>query len=228
MYKELNLDKVLATIKRLESRIFERIPNSSIKGVCSELLDIAKDAKNQIDDLSKPNKWIRIGVVISMISFVAVVIYTLSIVEWEIELNLAEVIQITEALINNLILVSAAIFFLITFEQRQKRRSVLQALHKLRSIAHVVDMHQLTKDPSIVNSQYAATDSSPLRTMTDFELERYLDYCSEMFSLIGKIAALYSERLPEPEVVSAANDIEALCSSLSSKVWQKIVILDKS
>ena len=33
----------------------------------------------------------------------------------------------------------------MTFEARQGR--ILEALNELRSIAHVIDMHQLTKDP---------------------------------------------------------------------------------
>ncbi len=107
-----------------------------------------------------------------------------------------------------------------------KRRSVLQALHQLRSMAHVVDMHQLTKDPAMLNAEQARTENSPQRCMNAFELQRYLDYCSEMFSLIGKMAAMFSEKLPEPEIVSAANEIENLCTGLSRKVWQKMVFLD--
>ncbi len=58
------------------------------------------------------------------------------------------------------------------------------------------------------------------------QLKRYLDYCSEMLSLVGKVAALYSTGFPDSEIVSAANDIEDLCTSLSRKVWQKIVVIN--
>ena len=40
--------------------------------------------------------------------------------------------------------------FLFSLEGRLKRRTALRMLHRLRSIAHVVDMHQLTKDPENV------------------------------------------------------------------------------
>lgn len=229
MYKELNFKKVLATIAKLESRIKERIPESSISRVCAELHRAATEAQKNVQALAKPNKWIRAGVIAALISFAGLFIYTLSVVEWEFSKpNLAEVIQLTEAVINDILLVGAALFFLITLEQRIKRKSVLTALHELRSIAHVVDMHQLTKDPSVLNTDHIPTKNSPDRTMTAFELQRYLDYCSEMFSLIGKIAALFSERMPEPEIVSAANDIEVLCTGLSRKVWQKMVILEST
>ena len=62
--------------------------------------------------------------------------------------------------------------------------------------------------------------------LTRFELSRYLDYCSEMFSLIGKLAAVYSKDLDDPEVVSAVNDVEALTTGLSRKVWQKLMVLE--
>jgi len=61
--------------------------------------------------------------------------------------------------------------------------------------------------------------------MTGFELSRYLDYCSEMFSLIGKLAAVYTEHLDDPDIVAAVNEVEALTTGLSRKVWQKIMIL---
>lgn len=49
---------------------------------------------------------------------------------------------------NVLILFGASLFFLLSLESRIKRHHILQALHELRSISHVIDMHQLTKDPS--------------------------------------------------------------------------------
>jgi len=226
MYKKLKIDKILSTISRLRKRIDERIPESSISRVCVELHNSACGAQQRINDLLMPNKWIRFSVFVVIALFFSMLIYTISIVQWQYSTpNLTEIIQITEALINDVLLVGAALFFLITIEQRIKRRDILKELHLLRSIAHVIDMHQLTKDPSMVNSNHNRTESSPKRSMTAFELLRYLEYCSEMFSIIGKIAALFSERLPESSIVSASNDIENLCTGLSTKVWQKMVFL---
>ena len=70
------------------------------------------------------------------------------------------------------------------------------------------------------------TDSSPERKLTRFELGRYLSYCSELFSLSSKAAALYAQYLNDPVVLAAVNDIETLAAGLSNKVWQKIMILD--
>jgi hypothetical protein len=88
-------------------------------------------------------------------------------------------------------------------------------------------MHQLTKDPSLVHGDVTLTPSSPKRRMSFFELTRYLDYCSEMLSLTGKVAALYAQELRDAVVLSAVNEIEVLTTALSRKIWQKIMILRK-
>ena len=98
-------------------------------------------------------------------------------------------------------------------------------LHQLRSVAHVVDMHQLTKDPELVLNPIEATDSSPVRTLSRDQLERYLDYCAELLALTSKLAALHAQRLQDPVVLEAVNDLENLTSDLARKIWQKITIL---
>jgi hypothetical protein len=92
-------------------------------------------------------------------------------------------LRASEAAVNQVILLAMAIFFMLSLETRAKRRAALKALHRLRSIVHIVDMHQLTKDPGYLSSPEMATPSSPERSLTRFELARYLDYCSELFSL---------------------------------------------
>jgi hypothetical protein len=86
-------------------------------------------------------------------------------------------------------------------------------------------MHQLTKDPERLGQQGNDTQSSPKRTMTEFELSRYLDYCSEMLSLTGKVAALYIQTFQDDVAVSAVNDVENLTNGLSRKIWQKLMVL---
>ncbi len=131
-----------------------------------------------------------------------------------------------DAGVNLLILVGAALVFLVTLEGRIKRRMALSHLHELRSIVHVVDMHQLTKDPSIMLGQGHPTSHSPQRAMTPFELTRYLDYCSELLSLAAKIAALYAQSSTDPQVIEVVNDIERLTTNLSAKIWQKITLVE--
>jgi uncharacterized membrane protein YhaH (DUF805 family) len=90
------------------------------------------------------------------------------------------------------------VFFLTRIEQRLKRREALAALHEMRSIIHVIDMHQLTKDPTAMT--LSGTASSPPRMLTALETARYLDFCSEMLSLSAKVAVLFVQGFPDPAV----------------------------
>ena len=136
---------------------------------------------------------------------------------------------VVEAAINVIVLGGAAAFFLLSLETRYKRRHALQAIHELRAVAHIIDMHQLTKDPERIVEQTSAETLKPLagddRLLTRFELGRYLDYCSELLSLNGKIAALYVQHFEDAVVITAVNEVEVLCTGLSRKIWQKIMIL---
>ncbi|MFV1982577.1 MAG: hypothetical protein ACC657_03475, partial [Thiohalomonadales bacterium] len=144
------------------------------------------------------------------------------------EFRWVEFIQLFESSMNNLILIGAALFFLTTFEIRIKRGRALVALHELREVAHVIDMQQLTKDPSKIFIKNMMTQSSPKENLNEYELARYLNYSSEMLSLIGKIAALYSANLRDSVVISAVNEIENLTTRFCRKIWQKLIILDSN
>ena len=61
--------------------------------------------------------------------------------------------------------------------------------------------------------------------MTRFELHRYLDYCSEMLALLGKIAAVYVQEYDDGVALASEAEIETLTTGLSSKIWRKIGIL---
>jgi len=132
---------------------------------------------------------------------------------------------LAEASLNNVVLLSAAFFFIFTLENRLKRVRAIKYLNEIKGFAHVVDMYQLTKNPQILGGEIKDTEHSPKRTLTKFEMQRYLDYSSEFLSLIGKVAALYSQKLPDEVVTQTSSDIQNLCSATSNKIWQKMIIL---
>jgi len=142
----------------------------------------------------------------------------------------AELVQAIEASVNDLVFLGVGLYFLAGLEGRIKRARILAALHELRSISHIIDMHQLTKDPDRIVADDGGearvdTPSSPVRTLSRFELGRYLDYCGEMLALLGKIAALYAQNTSDPVALSAVDQIEDLTSMLAQKIAQKILIL---
>jgi hypothetical protein len=226
MYRTLDSARIVETLERLDRRIAERFPNAGLTGVCAELVSIARRTAARIADISRPIVWLRALTAAILLGGLALLAYVAgSIIELKRgDENLVGVLQGIEAFINIVILTGAAILFIVTLETRWKRRQALEDLHQLRSIIHVIDMHQLTKDPStaVVGK---ATASSPQRRLTPFELTRYLDYCSEMLSLAAKVAALYAQSTKDPVVIETASDLAQITSNLSNTIWQKINIV---
>lgn len=225
MYRALDADKIIATIDQLKLRIDERFPGAGLAGVARDLSAAARDTDRKAASLARPSLAIQGAVALVIAAFLAFVIYAVINIPAPTNTEATNIVQTLEATANLVVLAGVAIVFLISLQRRLKRTQALKALHQLRSLVHVIDMHQLTKDPSLALGQERDTAASPKREMTAFELGRYLDYSSEMLSLTGKVAALYAQDLDDPVVIEAVNDIEMLATNLSRKIWQKIAIL---
>jgi len=227
-YGTLDTERVIETIKRLEDRIKERFPNSGLSRVCGELLSTAQKSKERIIWMERPHYGLRVTTLIIIGLILLVLIQgVLSMSIPEERYRFTEFIQVLEAGLNDLILIGGTIFFFATLEIRRKRTRALKEIHVLRSLAHIVDMHQLTKDPERFFKKRVLTPSSPQLNLTPFQLNRYLDYCGEMLALIGKLAALYAQNMEDPVVLDSVTKIESLTASLAHKIWQKIMILDR-
>ena len=229
MYRSLDPEKIVETAGALRDRIAERFPGSGLSNVGSELLSITGEAAAFSHWLDKPLLPLRFLVGLCIVAIVGIAFGVVFFVDAKSYFSsLAEFFQGLDAAINDVVFIGIAIYFLLTWETRLKRRRALKAIHVLRSLAHIIDMHQLTKDPEGITQTRPNTKSSPKRVMTPFELMRYLDYCSESLSLISKVGALYVQNFTDPVTVSAVNEIEDLSSGLSRKIWQKIMILDRT
>lgn len=225
-YRILNLGKTQETLAILVRRIEERFPDSSLLQVARELHTIALETESKVLWMSRPNYLLRSCVAGLTGAILFILALSFSNVDWTIgTFPMTEFIQVMEAGFNDLLLIGAAIFFLVSIESRVKRARTLRSLNELRAIAHVIDMHQLTKDPTELRRTNLVTPSSPRRDMSSFELNRYLDYCSELLSLVSKLASIHAQHFPDGTVVSAINELETLTTGLSRKIWQKIMIL---
>ena len=230
-YSELRPEMLMTTLRKLQHRISERFPEAGLGKVCLDLTELGEYGFKIYKRLRKPIWGLRILTGLSILTLIVVVvvgILSIDISSIQINGNVSESLQGLESAINEVIFLSIAIFFLGNSEMRFKRRLALRSLHALRSLAHVVDMHQLTKDPAVIlaGTSFKPTESSPARTMTPYQLTRYLEYCSEMLALTSKLAALHVQYLDDPVVLGAVNDVESLTQGLSNKIWQKIMILD--
>ena len=227
----LHPDRIIATIQALGDRIEERFPGSGLGRLARQQLGIAANTLAQVEWAQKPILWVRAGVGLVILLLVAMVAGIALRVNVRADgMEVVDLIQAVEAAVNEVILLGAAILFLVTAEGRLKRRRALAAIRELRALAHIVDMHQLTKDPEryTTGGKVPDTPSSPRRTMTRWELARYLDYCSEMLALNSKLAALYAQNLDDPVVLAAVDEVETLTTGLCAKIWQKLVILNRA
>ncbi len=230
VYRKLDPAHLSATAERLRRRIAERFAESSLLQVAIELEAVTREANALSASIQRPRLGLRLAVGASIVILLGV-LATVATEVLRMERSAAgwsDFLQGLEALVNDIVFVGVAVYFLLELEPRSKRRRVLTALHTLRSLVHIVDMHQLTKDPEQLLARGPRTASSPVRHMNAFELTRYLDYSSEMLAIIGKVAALYVQEFDDAVTLDAASSVQDLAISHSRAIWQKLMILERN
>lgn len=229
-YRTLDPAQIIETAERLEERVAERFPDAGLRRVAGELVSLSRDLAKSAKELEEPIWWVRALATAAVIVGAVVFVFVGTILPFDRfpAGDAAESVQGIEASINTLLLAGLGLIALVRAEEGLKRRRVFRALHGLRSLIHVIDMHQLTKDPAALSKDFRPTAHSPERMTDRFELARYLDYCSEMLSVTGKIAALFAQSVNDAVVIETVNDIEELGTNLSRKIWQKIALIEQN
>lgn len=161
-YRQLSEKQINQTLVRLVARISERFPDSGLSRLSRELVLIGEEASVCVAYLRRPHWGVRVavGALIAVMSTVIVMAAMSMRLPGRVD-RLSELVQMLEAAINDVVFLGVGMFFLLTIEGRLKRRKALHSLHQLRSIVHIVDMHQLTKDPERLMSPREDTPSSP-------------------------------------------------------------------
>lgn len=228
-YRTLDAGRIIETTRTLSARIGERFPRSSLSGVAEELVREAEGSVKTARWLAEPVIPIRLMTGAGILALTASVGAMFPILNDKVELfsSISDFMQGLDAGVNGLILLGGAIYYLINRESHIKRERALKTIRELREMAHIIDMHQLTKDPERLSGSERDTASSPKRQMTPFELTRYLNYCSEMLAIISKIGAIYVQGFNDPAALTAVDEVQELTNGLSQKIWQKIMILDR-
>jgi len=228
MYRRLNADLIVETCRSTNQRIAEHFPDSGLSNISGEILAISERAARLSTWLAKPHLPLRTGAGIGIVAIFILVIGVASHIKVQMTVdNIGEFLQGLDAAINEVVFISLCAFFFMTLETRMKRHHALKALRDLRSLAHIIDMHQLTKDPERITVLSSDTTRLHKRPQNPAELIRYLDHCSDLLALISKIAALYVQDFEDPVTLNAVNEIENLTNGLSRKIWQKIMIFDR-
>lgn len=226
-YQRLDSEAVRESTARLQQRIRSRFPDRGLWEVCSELLGLVDEVIEgggiSRRRVSLARLLSRAGIITVIVVFGgAIVLAGVDIGEDPDSMGPVDLLPLLETAVNNLVFAGIAIFFLVAVPERLERARVLRLVHRLRSLAHVIDMHQLTKVPERL--ERGAREDGGL-DLTREQLTHYFDYCTEMLSLVGKAAALFAEDTTDGEVLDAVEGIETLTSDMARKVWQKIAVL---
>jgi hypothetical protein len=227
-YQQLDAEAVRDTARAVEARITARFPDRQLRVVAGEVTSMF----DRLTLLQQRQHRLRILRWVCMVIASVLVLLALAAVVFVIVDGLDDAdglgptwLSVIESGVNDVVFAGIAAAFLLAIPRRIGRDQILKELHRLRSLAHVIDMHQLTKDPERELSQPKMTEASVRSTLNPIELGRYLDYCSELLSLVSKNAALYAQVSTDSVVLDTVSEIEALTNGLSRKVWQKISIL---
>jgi hypothetical protein len=228
MYLNLDAQKIVETCRAARDRIAARFPESGLSKVADEVCSVSTQAAEAAQWLAKPHLALRILASLGIAAVILVVLGVALNVKLQFSFSsAADLLQGAEAAINEIVFLGIAVVFFLTLEGRLKRRRALKAIHQLRSLAHIIDMHQITKDPERIANRQADAAASPRRPLSLAELIRYLDNCGDLLALISKIAALYVQDFDDPVTLSAVNEVENLTNGLARKIWQKILMSDR-
>jgi hypothetical protein len=225
MERKLRADKLVETAGRVRRRIEERFADAGLARVAAEIVLITEDAIRRAEAIARPNLWLRAGLVVLLVIAVGGVAAYLQNRDdgkptWRAALDFLDATKGSTAVLG------AAAIFLFTLETRLKRRRALRAVHELRAMAHMLDMHQLAKDPDRLGDPTNPVEVGGRKANAD-DLGRYLHFCTELLAIVSKIGQLYVQDFPDTTAVNAVDQFESLATGLSNKMWQKIMILDQ-
>lgn len=227
-YRTLDESKIVDTLTALRDRIENQFPESGLGRVADELIAVGAEVADCADYLSSPNWPIRIFAALLIAGMIVVLYLASPPLDLPTGAHKFSGVQSIAAVLNSLAVVGVAVLFLLRLETNLKRRRAHGVIHQLRSLAHVVDMHQLSKDPAGRRAPEPEIAVSPKGAMSPQSLGRYLDYCTDLLSLTGKLSALLVQRFKDEAVLGEVNEIEALTSALSGRIWQKIQLLERA
>ncbi len=229
---QLAADHVGSTVAQLERRIHARFGERGLTKAVRDLGQLVDRVQTEAGESHVRLRRTTLAARATSVTIVAATLFALvfSLRSAVIEglAHTADWVPLVESVVNELVFAAIAVLFLWAMPERLERRALLRLLHRLRSLAHVIDMHQLSKDPEQVSPTYVSTAESARHGLDADQMYHYLNYCSEMLSLTAKTAALCAEHSTDGVVLETISTIETLTTELSNKIWQKISLLPRS
>jgi hypothetical protein len=227
-YRSLDAARIIDTAVALRGRIQERFPRAGLCKIAGEVEVVALESAERASKCAQPQWQIRSVAIALTVMGVAGVLMLVTHLQFNFSHEgVSQLLQDIYNILNDMILFGVGLVFLWSWEGRIKRGRALRALHELRSLAHIVDMHQFTKDPENLAKLKPEDAVQPKGPVNLEELIRYLVFCTDLLGLFGKISALYAQELQDGIVLASVTEIEELSTALSQKIWQKIAIIER-
>lgn len=215
---QLNPERIIETAENLAQRIGERLPGSVLAGLAGELVRIARDTDRRVQQARKPILAVRVASLTAIGGGLLGIWFLLHRIHfrWEFGSTFTELFEVTGATCNFLVMLSGALWFLITFENRVKSKRALEAIQELREFVHVIDATQLYYTPDM----YDDDDAQSADSLRRFD-HTYLLFCSQILGLVSNLAALYTRGAAGESIMRAAADVESFSVALTGKLYNK-------
>ncbi len=217
---KLRAEGILNAIENIKERIFNRFPSSSLNKIAIDLISTAKEIITESTKSDNKNIIIRFTSFAFCFCILSILIYFFRGLILKFPEDFTSFVTLLEASLGASVFIGATILYLNSLEAKYKRKKAISIIHKLRVLSHVIDMHQVSKDPSnLIKPKLNKEITHNYKTKDD--LSKYYDYCSELLSMISKVAAYYIQNSDDHEVRESVDQIEILTTNLSRKIWQK-------
>ncbi|ULE32307.1 hypothetical protein [Mycobacterium sp. IDR2000157661] len=227
----LSGEYVAATVEQVQRRIDARFGERGLTKTARDLAHLVVLVQTEAGQshvrLRRTTLAARAAGIVIIAATVVGLLYSLRSAVLDGLARSADWVPLSESVINDLVFAAIAVVFLWAFPERLERRALLGLLYRLRSLTHVIDMHQLSKDPEQISENYVPTAHSLRHGLDADQLHQYLNYCSELLSLTAKTAALCAECSTDGVVLETVSNIETLATELTNKIWQKISLLPR-
>ncbi|MDG3004343.1 hypothetical protein [Paludisphaera mucosa] len=207
---------VIEAARHLAERVERRLPGTTLAALSKELTEIAVATEERGRKANEPIFVIRAfsvlasGLVFLGLWFLARHVHT----KWAFG-TITEVFEALNAGFNLLVLLAGALWFCVTLEARIKRKEALSFIGELREFVHVIDVTQLYYTPDLYRSVSGGGTGNPAID------EVYLLYCTQMLTVIGNLAPLYTRGAPDDSILRASSEVEMLAIAITTKHLSK-------
>jgi len=208
--------RIIETAENLARDVGEKLPGSSLAGLAVELSQIARATVDRARQARRPIYAIRVLSLLAISVGLLVLWYLMAHIHarWVFG-TITEVFEAADAGFNLLVLLAGALWFLVTIENRIKRKKALEFIEELREFTHVIDVTQLFYTPLVYSP-----DPADARTSLSFDYTYFL-YCTQMLGVISNLAALYTRGAAGDSILRAASDVEQLANAITVKLLSK-------